>query len=685
MGMKKRVIYLGGVMLSTLLLLSWVSVNNKSNESYITPALDTSSAKATRVGKPISPDLFGIFFEDINYAADGGLYGELIQNRSFEYSQSDKDAWNNNRNWHSLTAWEFTTKGYGYGTISVETKSPVSANNPHYVVLNVEEEGREGVGLTNSGYDGIVIKAGEHYDFSIFVRQLSDKAIPLQVSLQSKNGTVYGEANLSTQTKDWKKYSAIITATQSDDSAKLVIVAKGKGKLAIDLVSLFPQKTFKNRANGLRPDIAQAIADLKPKFMRFPGGCLVHGDGLGNMYKWKNTIGPVEQRIEQRNIWNYHQSAGLGFFEYFQFCEDIGAKPVPIVAAAVSCQNSGGTWRIGGTGQRGLPLSEMKAYIQDILDLIEYANGPVTSTWGAKRATAGHPGPFNLEYLGVGNEDKITPEFRERFKLIYDAVRAKYPKITLVGTVGPGPAGEDYELGWKFANQLAIPVVDEHYYEKPEWFLHNNLRYDTYDRSKSKVYIGEYASQGNSLYNALAEAVYMTAIERNGDVVRMASYAPLLARQNYTSWNPNLIYFTGVKVCPTVNYYVQQLFSTNQGDIYYSNIVSFPVKAGLRDSAFAASCVKDSKTGDIILKLVNAGSIATQARVDLSGFGQINPKASRTFLSGPPLAEDNLANPRNVVPETSGFEAKQSFVYDVPPYSLTIIRVKTNSDRKASH
>jgi len=631
-------------------------------------------------GKPISTDLFGIFFEDISYAADGGLYGELIQNRSFEYSPSDKDSWNKGSNWHSLTSWEFTTKGYGYGTISVETKSPVSPNNPHYVVLNIEEAGREGVGLTNSGYDGIVVRAGEKYNFSVFVRQLSDKSIPLEVSLQNKNGTVYGKANFSTQTNDWKKYAATITAAQSDDSAKLVIVAKIKGKLAIDVVSLFPQNTFKNRDNGLRADIAQAIADLKPKFMRFPGGCLVHGDGLGNMYRWKNTIGPVEQRVEQRSIWNYHQSVGLGFFEYFQFCEDIGAKPVPIVAAAVSCQNSGGTWRIGGTGQRALPLSEMKAYIQDVLDLIEYANGPADSKWGAKRAAAGHPKPFNLEYLGVGNEDKITPEFKERFKLIYDAVKAKYPKITLVGTVGPGPSGEDYELGWKFANQLAVPVVDEHYYEKPEWFLNHYQRYDNYDRSKSKVYVGEYASQGNTLYNALAEAVYMTSLERNGDVVRMASYAPLLARQNYTSWNPNLIYFSGTKVFPTVNYYVQQLFSVNQGDIYYSSVVSFPGRKDLRDSALAASCVRDSKTGDIILKFVNAGPAATQARADLSGFGQVNPKASCIILTGTSLAEDTFANPLNVVPETSVFLVAKSFTCDVPPYSLRVIRVKTGRD-----
>jgi alpha-N-arabinofuranosidase len=678
--MKKQVIYSVGAILYTLLALSWTSGGGSSNQKRnLLSTGDSSFSKKSLAGKRISPDLFGIFFEDLSYAADGGLYAELIQNRSFEYSPADK------KDWNPLTAWEYATQGYGYGTISVETKSPISLNNSHYVVLNVEEEGQEGVGLTNSGFDGIVVRAGEKYNFSVFVRQLSDQSMPIQVKLQSKKGVVYGETTFSSKGKDWEKYTATITTTLSDDSARLVIVAKAKGKIALDVVSLFPQKTFKNRANGLRADIAQAIADLKPKFMRFPGGCLVHGDGVGNIYRWKNTIGPVEQRIEQRNIWNYHQSVGLGYYEYFQFCEDIGAKPVPVVAAAVSCQNSGGTWRIGGTGQRGLPMAEMKAYIQDVLDLIEYANGPATSTWGEKRAQAGHPKSFNLEYLGVGNEDKITPEFKERFKMIYDAVRARYPKITLVGTVGPGPAGDDYEQGWKLADQLAIPVVDEHYYEKPEWFLHNNLRYDTYDRSRSKVYIGEYASQGNKLFNALAEAVYMTALERNGDVVQMASYAPLIARKDYTFWNPNLIYFSNTAVTPTVNYFVQQLFSTNQGDRYYSNIVSFSYRDGLKDSTLAASCVKDSKTGDLIVKLVNASAVARQARVNLAGFKKINPKASCTTLSGLPQAENTFTNPRNVVPETSDFVIGKSFLYEAPPYSLTVIRMETGGGSGTSN
>lgn len=624
-------------------------------------------------GKAISPDLFGVFFEDLSYAADGGLYAELIQNRSFEYSASDR------RDWNPLTAWEYTTQGFAYGTISVETAHPINSNNPHYILLNVEDAGREGMGLTNSGYDGITLKAGEKYNFSVYIHQLSANAVPMLVQLRGKKDVVYGSATFSTQAGGWQKYTAVITAEQAADSAKLVLLAKNKCTLALDEISLFPQNTFKSEANGLRADLAQAVANLQPKFMRFPGGCLVHGDGLGNMYRWKNTIGPVEQRVQQRNIWNYHQSAGLGFYEYFRFCEDIGAKPLPVVAAGVSCQNSGGTWRIGGTGQKGLPMAEMPAYIQDVLDLIEYANGPVTSKWGAKRAAVGHPKPFHLQYVGIGNEDKQTDGFRERFKMIYDVVKAKHPEITIIGTVGPSPSGEDYELGWKLADQLAVPVVDEHFYEKPEWFLKNNMRYDNYRKSKSQVYIGEYASWGNTLLNALSEAAFMTAIERNGDVVRMASYAPLLANLNHTSWNPNLIYFNNKTLAPTVNYYVQQLFSTNQGDSYIANVVSFPGNA-LNDSTLTASCVKDSKTGDIILKIVNAGAQAASAKADLSGFAALNDNASLKVLTGDPKDKNTITDADKIMPVASQVKTGNLTSYNVPAYSLSVIRIKSKTN-----
>ncbi|SNR80905.1 alpha-L-arabinofuranosidase C-terminal domain-containing protein [Hymenobacter mucosus] len=620
-------------------------------------------------GKPISQDLFGIFFEDINYAADGGLYAELVQNRSFEYTPNDNAAW------HSLTAWEFLREGYSFGTMSVETAAPVNPSNPHYVTLHVENEMQKGLGLKNSGFDGIPVKAGDQYNFSVQARVKGGKTVPLLVQLRDKEGGVLATASLPVQNASWQPYRVTLTPTGTDAAGSLVVVATGKGTVDLDLISLFPQKTFKNRPNGMRADLAQAIADLQPKFVRFPGGCLAHGDGLENMYRWKNTIGPLEQRVAQRNIWNYHQTAGLGYFEYFQFCEDIGAKPLPVVPAAVSCQNSGGTWRIGGTGQQSIAMAEMPEYVQEVLDLIEYANGPTTSTWGAKRAAAGHPESFHLEYVGVGNEDKQTPEFRERFKLIYDAVKQKHPEVTVIGTVGPAPRGEDFDQGWTFANQLAVPMVDEHYYESPEWFLKNNRRYDSYDRKKSTVYLGEYASRGNTLFNALAEAAYMTSLERNGDVVRLASYAPLLAKEGHTQWNPDLIYFNNSTVCPTANYYVQQLFSRNQGSEYFGGVLT------ATDSAVVSSCVRDANSGDVILKLVNSGATAQPVRVDLSRFKRLRPTAEVITLSGPRDAKNTFASPQTVVPKTAPFKASGNFAYTAAPYSLTVIRVK-GSDAK---
>jgi len=633
------------------------------------------NAQKASVSKKISPDLFGLFFEDINYAADGGLYAELVQNRSFEYSPTERFGWN------PLSYWEYANPGFSYGQADVETDAPLHSNNKHYVVLSIEHVGHEkgytgetGVGLKNTDFDGIVVKAGESYNFSFFARQLSDAAIPVKVSLQKRSGDLLASAIVSVNSKEWKKYTAILSATQAYDTASLVVLATAEGKMAVDEVSLFPQKTFKNRPNGLRADLAQMLADMKPKFIRFPGGCLAHGDGLNNMYRWENTIGPVEQRVQQRNIWGYHQTAGLGYFEYFQFCEDIGAKPLPVLPAGVSCQNTGGTWRVGGTGQKAIPMEEMQAYVQEVLNLIEWANGPATSEWGAKRAAAGHPEPFHLEYVGIGNEDKITPEFEERFKMIYAAVRAKHPEIMVIGTVGPFYEGEDFDKGWALANELKIPVVDEHYYTDPRWFISHQYRYDAYKRNATQVYLGEYASWGNKLRNAIAEAAYMTALERNGDVVRMSSYAPMLAKKNFTQWGTDMIFFDNTTICPTPNYYVQKLFSANSGDTYFGNVVSKDAK----DSSLAASSVQDSKTGDIILKLVNYDSASAKTmNVDLSKFKIVQPGAEKTVLTGKADAENTLEKTDNVIPTTSAFTASKKFDYEAPPMSLTVIRIKT--------
>jgi alpha-N-arabinofuranosidase len=615
----------------------------------------------TTGGKAISPDLFGTFFEDLNYSADGGLYAELVQNRSFEYSLAIR------KDWNALTAWTLVQRDGGQGSVAVETAAPLNDRNPHYAVLTVGKAG--GVGLQNEGFDGIPVQAGESYDVSFFARQLDGLGRPLAVRLESKTGALLGEAALPAPSHDWKKQTASITAKETVPDARLVVLTTGTGRLALDMISLFPKKTFHNRPNGLRADLAQVIADLHPKFMRFPGGCLVHGNGLANIYHWKNTIGPVEQRVGQRNIWNYYQSVGLGYFEYFQFCEDIGAKPLPVAAAGVCCQNSGGA---RGTGQQGLPMSEMPAYVQDVLDLIEWANGPETSTWGAKRAAAGHPAPFHLQYLGVGNEDKITPVFKERFKMIYDAVKAKHPDITVVGTVGPFADGEDFTNGWKIADELHVPVVDEHYYRPPQWFLDNRNRYDSYDRAKTHVYLGEYAAHDighrPSLRSALAEAAYMTSLERNGDVVRMASYAPLLARRGHTQWNPVLVYFTGTTIAPTVSYYVQQMFCSNAGDTWLPTTVS--------DPSLAVSTVRDGKSGDLILKIVNTDAAPKPLKVALSGAKDLASSATKTVLADVTMA---VNPPQPIVPQVSTLAVGPAFDYEAPPNSLTVIRMKSQT------
>jgi alpha-N-arabinofuranosidase len=624
-------------------------------------------------GKPISPDLVGIFFEDLNYAADGGLYAELVQNRSFEYQATEQLTWG------PLTSWEFIQRGGGAGELWVDSSYPIHSNNRHSALLRVRNAG-EGVGLSNSGFDGIPVKAGEKYDFSVFARLLhvgdgrDSKPIgklPLIVRLETKDRAVLGEAIVeASDPAEWKQLTATLTASQTVSDARLVVLARATGLIALDEVSLFPQQTFKGRKNGLRADLAQSIADIRPRFMRFPGGCLVHGDGIGNIYDWKDTIGPVEQRKGKVNIWRYHQSAGLGYFEYFQFCEDIGAKPLPVVAAGVSCQNS---TRTRGTGQQCIPMADMPAYIQDVLELIEWANGPTNSVWGAKRAAAGHPAPFGLKYLGVGNEDKITAGFKERFKMIFDAVKEKHPEITVIGTVGPAPDGEDFENGWQFATELRVPLVDEHYYKSPQWFWDNLQRYDRYDRSKSKVYVGEYAAHDtdriNTLRSALAEAAYMTSLERNGDVVVLASYAPLLARQGRTQWRPDMIYFDNTRQVRSANYFVQQMFGQNQGDVYLVTTTSAP-------TALAASCVRDSADGDVILKLVNRSPAPLQAQVNLSGAGKLKSPAGRSVLSGEPAAHNTFEHPRAIVPQNDSIPVSASFECELKPNSFTLIRIE---------
>lgn len=591
--------------------------------------------------KKISNMLTGMFFEDINYAADGGLYAELIQNRDFEYSLHDKKG--SDKNWNETMAWS--------GNFKVERENPIHPNNSHYAVLTKSK-------ISNSGFDGIPLKANEKYDFSVFA-----KGAKFTVKLIGASGETLAEAKLKPTTA-WKKISAVLKVSKTVSDAHLEI--SSDGEVAVDMVSLFPQKTFKNRKNGLRADLAETIADMHPKFVRFPGGCVAHGDGIGNIYRWKNTIGPLESRTPMRNIWGYHQSLGLGYFEYFQFCEDLGALPVPVLAAGVPCQNSSD----GGAGQQfGIPMEDMDEYVQDVLDLIEYANGPVTSVWGKKRAEAGHPKPFNLKYVGIGNEDLISDVFEERYRMIVKAVQKKYPEIIIIGTVGPFFEGTDYNEGWAIADDLKLPIVDEHYYQSPGWFINNQNFYDSYDRSKSKVYLGEYASRGNKFYNALAEALYLTAIERNGDVVTMASYAPLLAREKHTQWNPDLIYFTGNEVKPTVNYFVQKLYGQNPGDIYLQRKIKLSDANNEVHKRIGVSVVQDTASGDLIVKLVNMLPVAVIPSIDVSNLATTKTAGYTTFSGSP---ESTTARPIS-----QNITVKEAFSKELPAYSFTVIRIKT--------
>ena len=638
------------------------------------PLKATIQVDASR-GKSISDHLIGIFFEDINYAADGGLYAELVQNRDFEYSSKD----GSRQGWDANYAWSVD----GQGSMEIATEHPVHENNPHYAVLDIRQVGAS---LLNDGYDGITLKKGEKYDFSCFARIAGEnKGGKVVVCLLDQAGNEVGKTLVKVSSKSWKKLKGVLTAQEDVRAAKLALRPEVSGTYHFDMVSLFPQNTFKGRKNGLRADLAQVLADLHPRFVRFPGGCVAHGDGIDNIYDWKGSIGPLEARKPLRNLWGYHQTRGLGYFEYFQFCEDIGAEPVPVLAAGVPCQNSGtcshhSKDEIGCKGQQGgIPMDEMPAYIQDVLDLIEYANGDARKTeWGRRRAEAGHPKPFNLKYIGIGNEDLITEVFEERFTMIYKAVREKYPEVTVIGTVGPFYEGTDYDEGWKLATRLGVPMVDEHYYVAPGWFIHNQDYYDRYDRNKSKVYLGEYAAhlpgRPSNLETALSEALYLTAVERNADVVSMTSYAPLLAKEGHTQWRPDLIYFNNEEVKPTVGYYTQQMYGQNAGNEYFDSTIKLDSRRDDVKKRVGVSVVKDSVSGDFIVKLVNMLPVEVSAKIELEGVTFVNSTAQKTVLTGNPKDE-------KVIPIKENMEVQgQGFAYTLPSYSFTVIRVGQKLD-----
>ena len=639
--------------------------------------------KAPAGGKAISDELIGIFFEDISSSADGGLYAELVQNGSFEYNPSERDGWG------AGTAWKVVRPGHSLGLLEVRMTDGLNTNNPTYMRLHTERakqyydyRGWTGFGIQNDGFDGISVKAGEKYDFSVFMRNFGD-AKKVRVALieqrqgwPPKDPKLLADATIDVSSKAWQKYEAVLTPDSTCEKASLQILVLNTGDLDVDMVSLMPQDTYKG--HGLRKDLAQALADLQPKFMRFPGGCVVHGggDGFWDTYRWKTTIGPKEQRRGLKNTWGYHQSMGLGYFEYFQFCEDLGMQPLPILPCGVSCQGTNGGWGMRGQAQDVVPMSEMD---------IERANGdPATNKWAKMRADAGHPKPFNLKYLGLGNEERISPEFCERFKYIYERVTKAHPEIVIVGTAGPGshPGNSDLENGWKLAEELGMPIIDEHYYEPNAYFL-SSRQYNYYPRDrKTKVYLGEYAAKDKKLIDALAEGLYLLHVEANGDVVAMTSYAPLFAKKTNTNWNPDLIYFDNERPYLTCSYYVQQMFGQSSGQYYYGDCVTIdnpdaaPRWRGLPQEQESGclqgqSVILNVKTHKLYVKLCNAGAEAKTANVDLSRFG-LKKMATKTTLSGNADDENNYEK-QPIAPKKEQVKAQKKFKLELAPYSMVML------------
>ncbi|MEV5014870.1 alpha-L-arabinofuranosidase C-terminal domain-containing protein [Streptomyces sp. NPDC053780] len=531
-------------------------------------------------GAAIDDTMYGVFYEDINRAADGGLYAELVQNRSFEYSTAD------NASYTPLTSWTSD------GTARVlDDAGRLNERNRAYLSLGA------GSSVTNGGYNtGIHVEKGEKYDFSVWARAAGGTT--LTVTLRDAAGTLAQVREVAAR-GEWRKYTATFTATRTSDRGRLAVATAAPA--ALDMVSLFPRDTYKHQPNGLRADLAEKIEALHPGFLRFPGGCLVNTGSMEDYseasgwqrersYQWKDTIGPVEERATNANFWGYNQSYGLGYYEYFRFAEDIGAMPLPVVPALVT-----------GCGQNQAVDDEalLERHVQDTLDLIEFANGPRTSEWGRKRAEMGHPKPFGLTHLGVGNEENLPVEFLERFEKFRAAIEAKYPDITVVSNSGPDDSGTTFDTAWRLNREAGVAMVDEHYYNSPRWFLQNNDRYDSYDRKGPKVFLGEYASQGNAWKNALSEAAFMTGLERNADVVKLASYAPLLANEDYVQWNPDMIWFNNHASWGSANYEVQKLFMNNTGDRVVPSTatgtpdVSGPVTGAVGLSTWATSAAYD--------------------------------------------------------------------------------------------
>lgn len=623
----------------------------------------------------IQPTMYGIFFEDINFAADGGLYAEMIKNGSFEFSEPLMG-------WEQPASDRFSmNKQSGFATAINRASAGANAR-----LLRVDVKSPTGYILTNQGYRGMGLKEGLTYNLSLKARVMEGNT-SMKFELVDENDEVIGATSIDPMGKAWEEYTATIKAGKEVMKATLKISFEGQATIDLDMISLFPSDTWKSRPRGMRADLVQKLADLDPGFLRFPGGCIVEGRTLARRYQWKKTVGGMEDRELLINRWNtefahrltpdYYQSFGIGFFEYFQLAEDMGAEPLPILGCGMACQFN--------TGEL-VPMDEMGPYIQDALDLIEFANGATTTAWGRVRADMGHPEPFNMKYIGIGNE-QWGPEYIKRYKLFESALKEKYPEIVIVSGSGPYPDGEMFEYGWEELKQLKTEIVDEHYYRPPQWFLDNADRYDNYDRNGPKVFAGEYAAQSvaiaspdnkNNWNCALSEAAFMTGLERNADVVTMTSYAPLMAHADGWQWTPDLIWFNNLESYGTPNYYVQKLFSTNRGTHLLKLTENGQPVIGA--NGLYASAVLDKQSGEIILKMVNNNETTETVDMSLEGISAVSSTASIAVLSAmQPDAVNSFDSPENIAPESQSVAVSgTSFKLEIAPRSLSVIRVKSS-------
>lgn len=622
-------------------LLSCIIAASSLLGAYAQP--HTFDVNTKKVGAVVQPTMYGIFFEDINYAADGGLYGELVKNRSFEFPDA-------------LMGWK------AFGKFEVKNDGPFE-RCPHYVVLNYSGHNDTATGLQNEGYFGIGIEKDEEYRFTVWAKTVSGDA-NVEVSLVDESTMEehqeFATAELKVSGNEWKKYELILKSPKTVQKANLRLLLKGKNGVALEHVSLFPKHTFKDRENGMRRDLAQALYDLHPGVFRFPGGCIVEGSSLDQRYQWKNSIGPVENRPLNGNRWlstfnyrlfpDYYQSYGLGFYEYFLLSEDIGAEPLPVLNVGMACQ-----FQNQNDPSAHVAVKDLQPYIQDCLDLIEFANGDVNTTWGKKRAEMGHPAPFNLKFLAVGNE-QWDDLYYERLRPFVKAIKAKYPNIKLIGTSGPDSEGEMFENGWKAMKELKADLVDEHFYRDEHWFLSHGLRYEGYDRKGPKVFAGEYACHGkgkkwNHFETSLYEAAFMTDLERNADIVDMATYAPLFAHVDGWQWRPDMIWYDNTRMFKSVSYYVQQMYACNKGTNVLPLTMNGKSVAGQegQDGLFA-SAVVDKKKGEIIVKVANTSDKAQDVTLNLNGLKGSRSATATTLQSDNMDAENTLDNPNQIRP-----------------------------------